>query len=329
MNPLTIRTLSSGGVLSNYYCSSRCGHCLYASSPRWEKDYLSEDLALKLFTRIKELGCASVHIGGGEPFLNLPGLKRVLQVALEIGMAVEYIETNSSWFKDEDSAADTLKTIRDLGVPTLLISISPFHNEYIPFYKVKGVVKACAWAGISVFPWVQGFLNDLKSFPDHIPHPFSEYEQQFGADYLKILPSRYWIHLGGRAFDTFRKVIKKNPLTDLLLFKQGCFELEDVSHFHFDPYGNYIPGMCSGVCIDYQDLGSPLSESKYPFITLLYNQGPTGLYERAVEEFGFQPRSHYISKCELCQDIRGFLVLQKQVSTREFGPKQFYVESTV
>jgi hypothetical protein len=222
-----------------------------------------------------------------------------------------------------------LEQILPLGGRTLLVSISPFHNEYIPFAKVKGVLEACREAGVSIFPWAQGFLPDLQSFPDDTPHSLSEYEERFGADYLKDIPSRYWIHLGGRAMDTFENIYKKRDVETLTDSRTGCFELQDVSHFHFDVYGNYVPGLCSGINIKYTDMGRPLPEEEYPFITLLYNEGVTGLYERAVDDFGFSPKPGYISKCVLCLDIRRFLVLEKKITVKEFGPEQFYAELTL
>ena len=287
------------------------------------------ELAGRLFSKIKSLGCFSVHIGGGEPFLDFEGLKNVLRSAGETGIAIDYIETNSSWFKNENQATDMLRQVGELGVTTLLISISPFHNAYIPFFKVKGVMAACRKSGISIFPWVQGFIPDVESFPDQKSHPLSEYAQRFGPDYLENLPSRYWISLGGRALKTFRDIFRTKRVEDITAFTGGCPELTDVSHFHFDLYGRYIPGLCSGISIANGDVGTPLSPAKYPYITLLYNRGAAGLYELAKEERnnGFKARDSYISKCDLCFDIRRFLVLRKKIRTHEFGPESFYREA--
>ena len=35
-----IDRLHSGGVITNYYCTSSCGHCLYFCSPKWKKEYI-------------------------------------------------------------------------------------------------------------------------------------------------------------------------------------------------------------------------------------------------------------------------------------------------
>jgi hypothetical protein len=104
----------------------------------------------------------------------------------------------------------------------------------------------------------------------------------------------------------------------------GCTELQDVSHFHLDLYGNYIPGLCSGLSIQLQDLGKPLDPQKYPFLTILFQKGIRGLMDTAVYDYGFQPNAQYVSKCDLCQDIRKYLVLLKDVNSVELQPKGFY-----
>jgi len=132
MVELNIRRLISGGIITNYFCTSSCGHCLYNCSPQWKKEYITPETSEKNLQAVRSLGCRSVHIGGGEPLLRPDGLAAVLKIANALGVAVEYVETNSSWFKDSRSAEAFLKDLRTQGLETLLVSISPFHNEHIP-----------------------------------------------------------------------------------------------------------------------------------------------------------------------------------------------------
>ena len=320
-----IDSLQSGGLITNYYCSSRCGHCLYGCSPEWEKHYIDEETTRKTFEIIKHLGCHTVHVGGGEPFLNMEGLQMVLRVANKTNMTVAYVETNSSWCHDDDAAVDLLAALKRQGLSTLLVSISPFHNEYIPFSRVKAVARACKRAGISVFPWISDFYSEIDTFDDKKTHKMTDYERRFGPDYLKKLPSRYWIHLGGRALKTFGSVFaKKDVETVLSLHKKGCRELQDVSHFHLDLFGNYVPGLCSGLAVRREDLGTPIDPNAYPLLTALYNSGVGALFQIASKEYGFQPSDGYISKCHLCYDIRRFLVQEKGLVSQELQPVALY-----
>ena len=308
---LNINRLISGGLITNYYCSSKCRHCLYRCSPQWPKDYINQETALLNFNKIKELGCSSVHIGGGEPLLNPEKLMDVLQVARKSHINIEYIETNSSWFSDKKSAFSLLKKLLSLGVSTLLVSISPFHNEFIPFYKVKGVIQSCHSVGMSVFPWIQDFYHEINSLDDTQKHSLDEYQKLFGDQFLSNVMRRYWISPGGRAFDLLRQTNPLYSINDILKFsKGGCNELVQVSHFHMDVYGNYVPGLCAGFSINREDLGGPISNEKYPLINLLYSEGINGFYDFAVKEFGFKPEKEYAIKCELCFKMRKFLFEQ-------------------
>ena len=84
------------------------------------------------------MGCHSVHIGGGDPLLRPDSLAEIIGVAENVGVSIEYVETNSSWFKEMEFAVDVLSRLRGKGLKTLLVSISPFHNEHIPFFRYKG-----------------------------------------------------------------------------------------------------------------------------------------------------------------------------------------------
>ena len=317
--------LDSGGLITNYYCTSKCGHCLYACSPAWDKEYIDPHTAEQNILRIKSLGCQSIHVGGGEPFLNVKGLKMVIQTAQSLGVHIEYVETNSSWYRDEESACETLGSLKDRGLATLLISISPFHNEHIPFSKVKGVIQACKTVQMNVFPWTLDFYTEIDAFDDKRTHVMAEYQKKYGGDYLRRIPSRYWIHFGGRALKSFAGIFDTMPHEKILSSNQGgCRELLAVNHFHFDLFGNYIPGLCSGLSIHRDDLGKEISEEKYPVLHILFNDGIRGLFDLISREYGFQSSESYMSKCHLCLDLRRHVVLDQGMAPRDLQPTAFY-----
>ena len=323
-----IKRLVSGGLITNYFCASRCRHCLYNCSPHWEKNYIHPQIAEANLQTIRRLGCASVHIGGGEPLLRPEALGDVLQVARKVGVAVEYVETNSSWFKDRDSAMAILLKLRQQGLQTLLVSISPFHNEFIPFSRIQGVIEAARQAGIGIFPWISDFIADLSELDAADTHSLKEYEERFGRDYLKRLLQRYWIHMGGRALETFRPYLADKSAREICEENGGgcTAELLDTRHFHLDLFGNYIPGLCSGLSIKREDLGKALPEERYPVLTTLFHEGIRGIFKMAEEEFDYTPaKSRYINKCDLCTEIRTFFVQKNFGSHAELNPKEFYI----
>lgn len=322
---LHIATLQSGGVIVNYRCPAACAHCLYACGPRREAGYLAPDAAARIFARIRALGCRSVHIGGGEPFLDPDGLAAVLDVAAQAGVGIEYVETNAAWFRDETSAVARLRGLHEHGLGTLLVSISPFHNAFIPFAKTRGLMRACRLAGMNVFPWRTEFAPEIEAFDLDRVHSMDDYAARHGADYLPRLGQRYGVTLGGRALRTFAPHLPRRPLLEVLEeTRGGCRRLATTGHFHIDLFGGYVPGLCTGLTIAYDDLGAPLDPARYPLLTGLHGAGVASLFERVRCETGFTPRPDgYVNACELCLDLRSALVAGGCASA-ELGPRGFY-----
>ena len=254
----------------------------------------------------------------------------VLEIASKMGISVEYVETNSSWYRDHGSAESMLLELRAKGLHTLLVSISPFHNEQIPFSKVQGVIEAARQARVGIFPWIPEFISDLSELNPTIPHSMDEYRQIYGDDYLMQILQRYWIHFGGRALETFRPFMGKKTYQQIVDENpDDCrAELSDTSHFHIDLFGNYVPGLCSGLAICRDDLGAPLPQEKYPILVELYLNGIRGLVQMARENFEFSPQlTNYINKCDICMEVRSHLIKANYNDSNELSPAEFYTRS--
>jgi hypothetical protein len=105
--------------------------------------------------------------------------------------------------------------------------------------------------------------------------------------------------------------------------------LADTSHFHIDLYGNYIPGLCAGLAIAMEDLGKPLTAGDYPVLHRLATTGIRGLYQMAVEDYGFVPqRSVFLNHCDVCTEIRSALIQTDSARFRELAPEGHYLPST-
>jgi len=105
-------------------------------------------------------------------------------------------------------------------------------------------MDAAGKSGVRIFPWVAEFVPDLSGLDGSRPHALFEFEERYGKGYLRGVIGRCWIHMGGRALDTFRPVLRAKTLEHILRENPGgcARELTDTSHFHLDLFGNYIPG---------------------------------------------------------------------------------------
>ncbi|THB69683.1 MAG: radical SAM protein [Desulfovibrio sp.] len=325
MAEFQIPRLASGGLITTYACPSRCGHCLYNSGPHRAKRFMDRATAKQAARTIVEQGCSSLHIGGGEPLLDPDNLLMVIAACAGAGLFIDYVETNCSWYRDPGQAEALLARLQDAGLSTLLVSISPMHNEHIPLSRTKGVMEACRGTGMRIFPWVKEFLPDLEALRPDVKHGFKEYQSLFGTDYVARIPSRYWIHLGGRALELFRPYLPLHNAKDIAQDTPPCREPLDTSHFHVDLDGNYIPGLCVGLAVETGDLGKPIDQDKYPVLAMLLEHGVGELLSVARRKHGFEPRSSgYLSKCDLCTHIRAFLVGTVGKTSRDLCPTGFY-----
>jgi hypothetical protein len=286
---------------------------------------MTADMVRTVASTLKRLGCQRVHIGGGEPFLAVDGLREVVETATAEGLSLEYVETNSYWYTSHDSACALLERLQTSGLTSLLVSISPMHAGFVPPARAEGVLRACQATGVGAVPWVMDFLPDLAELDRAATHPLQEFERRLGPGYLARIPQRYWVHLGGRALATFGRFLPRQTVGELVAANpRGCRELERTEHFHLDLYGDFVPGLCAGLAIDQADLGVALDPDQYPVLTALHQRGIRGLLEIG-QGLGFVPSpAGYVSKCHLCDAVRRHLVHLPDGPFPELRPREFY-----
>ncbi len=322
-----IPRLKSGGLITTYHCVSRCGHCLYNCGPERSRGYMDRETAVDCFTRIRELGCRSMHIGGGEPVLRPEKLGEVLEAAADAGMDIDYVETNAAWFTEGGGTLESLRTLKSQGLNAFLVSVSPFHNAFIPYGRVIGLMRACHDEGIGVIPWSHIFNPLLSKGDASKAQDWQTLEKAFKGHLASFVLNGYWLHPGGRALNFLRTWGQTDTL-DRIFERDlyGCEKvLSDTSHFHVDLHGRYIPGLCSGLSIRLSDLGSTLDRSSYPLIHILMEKGVRGLYDLARIDFGYVPsREMFAGRCDLCNDIRSHLTQNGWNGSDELAPLEYY-----
>ncbi len=300
-----INNLGNGGVMVNYVCNAACRHCLYACSPKREKGYMKKETAEKIGKILHENGCYSVHIGGGEPFLNFEGLKTVIKALSKNKIYIDYIETNAFWAKDEKKATLYIKELLELGVDSFCISIDPFHAEYVAPNLALKLSELCRKNGMGSFLWKQNFVKILQKADMNKSHSRKEFEELISKDYVADIADYYGISYGGRAINIEEEYCEKMPI-DGLLAKTPCRNLLSTNHYHVDLHGNFIPPVCTGFVIPLEEMTKGLEGGKYKALEALVKGGVNELYSLAKTE-GFNPEAEYTSSCAVCFHIRHFL----------------------
>ena len=89
-----------------------------------------------------------------------------------------------------------------------------------------------------------------------------------------------------------------------------------------------MPGYCGGISLGHwQNLDRLIEEGidleEHPILKFLIAEDLQGLFHFAAD-FGYgESRDGYLSKCDLCLDLREYLASKKDFE--ELSPKEFYV----
>jgi hypothetical protein len=336
MTRIKVPSPTSGGLLLTYKCSARCRHCMYACSPEWRADWMStQDLELclsRLVGRIEPSpwGAETIslnhglHFTGGEPFMNFGLLLEAARMADELGIPSTFVETNCSWCTGEQATEEKLRLLRDAGLRGILISVNPYYAEYVPFERTERCIEISSrvfGSNVAVYQ-----IEYYRRFRD-----LGIQKRISVEDYLELAPGESLAHgvelfLMGRATRALRRHYLTHPAA--AFFDVPCqppFLRE--WHNHFDNYGNLVPGFCGGISLGswheldrLTDDGIDLDERVV--LRYLIRDDVRGLL-RFAEDLGYRELPDgYVSKCDLCVDIRGFLVTQGDFE--ELAPREFY-----
>jgi hypothetical protein len=265
-----------------------------------------------------------LHFTGGEPFMNFELLLKAVQIAEELQIPSTFVETNCYWCTSDKTAGEKLALLKEAGLKGILISVNPYYAEFVPFERTERCIEA-----------------SLRVFGDNVAVYQLEYYRRFKQlgireriaveEYSELTRDESLAHdvemfIMGRATQELRGLYPTYAAD--VFFDTPCQPafFRDW-HNHFDNYGNYMPGFCGGI-----SLGSWYEMDALTRVGIDLGQRP--VLKRLVENdfeglihfakgFGYEKaREGYLSKCDLCLDIRKFLVSKDDFE--ELQPGQFY-----
>jgi len=321
------------GLLTTYWCNAACEFCYVYSSPRLG-GRLEPDLALSIWSSLHELAARHghtmrIHLAGGEPFGDWPHLLSLVSRARRAGLPpVEKIETNAFWATSDGLTRSRLEQLAALGVERLVVSCDVYHQQFVPFERVRRCVEIARQVlcrGRVRVRWWDFYNQPLD------PRPLSAAQRR--AAFAAAM-ARHRDRLTGRAAERLADLLELHPPEAFA--QQNCVSAVLHSrHVHIDPYGHVFPGVCSGIILGNAarhppaDLWHHLAANwrDHPIVSAVVTGGSYALMQLALRH-GYQPRpAGYADKCHLCHHVRSFLFERGRL--REWlGPGECYGRPT-
>ncbi len=322
-----IPPLIDGGVMLSYRCTNACRHCLYRCSPRQPDEWMTLEMADRIFEALsREQGLRSVHLAGGEPTIRMDLLLEVIRIARRRGVSLSYVETNAHWCGDPGAAREGMSRLKEAGLPGILISVSMFHNEFVPFRNSRHAVEAAreVFGPGRTYIYLPHMYEILSRMPDDGRHTLAEFIRWAGLEGRPETVARlYSVIPGGRAVDALRDCWPARP-AEAYRGWECSGNILGTTHFHIDHQGNLFTGLCAGLSpAAVGDLHPVINEEDTPVFHRLLVEGPCGLMEMALQRHGYKERQGgYVSPCDLCQDVRAHLLRAGRYP--ELRPASFY-----
>ena len=173
-----------------FRCNVRCDHCIHECSPE-RRERLTPPLFRSCIAQAAQLGCGTICLSGGEPFL-VPGYVRVAGELCRESGANLVVQTNGFWGRDYSNAQKILAGMP--GITQMGFSVDKAHLKELGLDPLLNAITATIEAGI---------LNVSLSISFQSTHEFSVLKQVFTSRYPGIEVEGWPILPIGRA--------KRNP----------------------------------------------------------------------------------------------------------------------
>lgn len=129
------------GFIMTYKCQVACPHCIIEAGPHRKEEMLLSDA----FNWIRQIAnyrngyIKVLSLTGGEPFYNIDNLKKISTFGENCGLLISVV-TNAFWASTQEEAVRILRELP--AIKMLAISTDVYHQESIPFERVKNAILA-------------------------------------------------------------------------------------------------------------------------------------------------------------------------------------------
>ncbi len=324
---LSVPPLQSGGLMLSYRCTNTCRHCMYRCSPKRADEWITLDTAEAICDALsREPQLMDIHLAGGEAMLKPDLLAEIIRMCGQYKIELSYLETNGFWASSVAHAEREFAALADAGLPGVLISASPFHNEFTPFKRTRNCVEGARRVfGHGAFVWTDTIYRALDQLDDSVTRTCEEFLDAIGADDPTVLADSYPIKPHGRVVEAMRENYDAADIEQIPTVGCGGM-LESTAHFHIDPDGRLFTGSCPGITAARADNYHPaITAGSHPIYARLHSGGPRTLAAWAIDDYGYTPRDEgYISHCDLCYHVRCHLRSSAPGEFTELDADEFY-----
>lgn len=311
----------SGGIILSYQCNLTCLHCLYNCRGNW-KDWIGVEKFEEYLKTLKNISSfISLHLTGGEPFINFPLLLESVKICKNYEIPF-FVETNCYWAKNEEATKEKLNKLKENGLNSIMLSYSIFYVYKVPIENFENAMKKSfeIFGKENVTFYTMNAYKIVKEVGITGTMNFEKCVKIIGEKKFLNFLRDYIVPKGKCLYTLENWFFKFSPEK----FKgANCIaEFLNPYHIHIDLYENYIPSFCSGITLgNYKDVLENGINTNDKILRFLM----TDIYELLLwsESYGYKRKDGYINKCHLCLDIRKFLI-ENKFKFDSLKPEEFY-----
>lgn len=307
-------------IFLSWKCNYSCDHCGFSCSPHRSEKMSLEKAEKYILEASKQAGIKMIAYSGGEPFLYYDEILSLMRLASSKGLSGGIV-TNCFWAVDDEIAHARLKTLKELGLKEIILSVDDYHLKYSDPIKVARVLRA------AICLEIQAGINMLVTKKSVIKAEnlgaILNLEDEILKDRKKV-----WIResspiLAGRAKTVFDES-ELNYYSDEELMLNPCYFVlrntivtPDGSIYACCGFGgasdNGPSNITYGGNMEDQDFGITFDNlARNLFFNLMANCGPCYLLKLVEKEYpNIKYRKKFVSNCDVCDEISSNLELKE------------------
>jgi MoaA/NifB/PqqE/SkfB family radical SAM enzyme len=173
------------GFILTARCNAACAHCSKSFGPNRTEE-LNQDEVLRLMNEaaaIEDDEPLAFDLTGGEPFLNFEMLEAVVSHGGSLGARAISCVTNAFWARTDEIAMAKLTRLKKAGLTLLAVSVSRFHQAFVPLHRAQRALKIAGDLGISTELKAAVTQSDLQR--DGL---VSKWKRQLHAEWINMFP---------------------------------------------------------------------------------------------------------------------------------------------